>query len=409
MKTSQLAILAGVTIVVGGLAYWSQQRTTPVLSATSTQGPLLPGLSEKINDITLISLKKGKDTTTLRKVNGDWTIEEKSGYPALFENVKQLAINLAALERFEAKSNKPEHYKVLGVADPAPDNEVAAAVDLKSTDNASIASLIIGGTRGGFGNAPAEATVRIPGDPQVWQVRGTAVINADPLSWLQRNIIEVARDRVKRVTVTPSVSVETAPVGPSASAGSQLVITRAAADTPSFSVADIPAGRELSSPTAADGIGAALSYVSLDDVKPASFVKDLAPVGTAEFQTFDGLVVKTTTYKKDAGWYVTFSAIFQEPAPADQPAESKTDAQKDAKSDTKSAAVTKSRDEVNKEVAQINSKLGGWAFMLPEFKAKQLCGGMQDVLKPLETPKEPTAAGPMPPDAPTPPAVVPPQ
>ena len=147
MKTSQLAILAGVTIVIGGLAYWSQQRSAPVLSATTTQGLLIPGLADKLNDVATISLKKGKDTTTLRKVNGEWTIEEKSGYPATFENVKQLAVNLAALEKFEAKSNKPEHYKVLGVADPAPDNEVAAAIDLKASDNTPITSLIVGGTR----------------------------------------------------------------------------------------------------------------------------------------------------------------------------------------------------------------------------------------------------------------------
>ena len=407
MKTSQLAILAGVTIVIGGLAYWSQQRSAPVLSATTTQGLLIPGLADKLNDVATISLKKGKDTTTLRKVNGEWTIEEKSGYPATFENVKQLAVNLAALEKFEAKSNKPEHYKVLGVADPAPDNEVAAAIDLKASDNTPITSLIVGGTRGGFGNSPAEATVRIPGDPQVWQVRGTAVVNADPLSWLQRNIMEIARDRVKRVTITPSVSVEAAPVGPSVNAGSQLVLTRAAADTPSFTVADVPAGRELTSPTAADGIGAALSYVSLDDVKPASFVKDLAPTATAEFHTFDGLVVKATTYAQDSAWYATFSAAFEEPTPPANPVESKTGAQKDPKSDVQPATAAKSRDEVNKEVAQINSKLGGWAFMLPEFKAKQLSNGMQDLLKPLEAPKEPAAAGPMPPTDPTTPSVIP--
>jgi hypothetical protein len=240
-------------------------------------------------------------------------------------------------------------------------------------------------------------------------VRGTAVVNADPLSWLQRNIMEVARDRVKRVVIAPSVTVEAAPVGPSVNALSQVVISRAAIDTPSFSVADVPAGRELTSPTAGDGIGATLSFVSLDDVKPANFVSDIAPVATAEFHTFDGLMVKATTYNKDGGWYVTFNAAFEEPSTPATPAESKTDAQKDPKSDAKPATTGKSRDEVNKEVAQINSKLGNWAFMLPEFKAKQLSSGMQDLLKPLDAPKEPTPAGPMPPPDSATPAVLPPQ
>ncbi|MDX2117734.1 MAG: DUF4340 domain-containing protein [Planctomycetota bacterium] len=399
MKTTHLAMLAGAALIVGGLAYWSQQRAAPVLSETATLGPLSPGLSERLNDVAEIALRKGKDTTTLRKAGNDWTIVEKSGYPAMFESVKQLAINLAALEKLQAKSDKPEHYKVLGVADPAPDNDVAAGVELKDSTGKAIRSLVIGGTRGGFGGAPAEATVRIPGEAQVWQVRGTAVINADPLFWLQRTILEVNRERVKQVVITPSVAVDAGAVGPSTSLGSRLVLTRETPETTTFAVADLPAGRELSSASAGDGIGAALAYVSFDDVKAASVLKDVPPLATAEYRTFDGLVVKSTVYKQDTSWYATFSAVFEEPAapPATAGDKPGADGQPEAK-----PAAGKSRDEVNKEVAKINSTLGGWAFLLPEFKAKQLSSAMSDLLKPLETPKAPTAAGPSLPEAPAP-------
>jgi len=398
MKTTQLAMLAGAALVVGGLAYWSQQRGTPVLTERATQGVLLPGLADKINDIHEIALKKGKDSATLKRVNNDWTIVEKSGYRANFENVKQLALNLAALQKFEAKSSKPEHYKALGVADPAADNDVAASVELKDAAGKPLASLIVGGTRGGFGGAAAEATVRVPGDPQVWQARGQAVINADPLSWLQRTILEVSRDRVKQVTITPSVTVETG-AGPSTDMGSRVLITRETPETPNFSVADVPPGRELSSPSAGDGIGAALSYVTFDDVKPAAEMTGVPPVAVAEYRTFDGLVLKATTYKKETakeafGWFVTFSANYEEPpAAAPTPPAAGADGTTPTAA-TPAAASGKSREDVNKEVATINSALGGWAFMLPEFKAKQMSDGMASLLKALEAPKQPTPAGP---------------
>ncbi len=421
MKPRTLAILGVLTIGAAGFAAYSLWQQESRLADAGPEGPLVPGLQEKVNEAASVKITRGLTSFTVtRKEDGTWGITERGGYAAKFETVKAAIVGIAGLTIQEARTNKPENYEKIGVEDPTRDGATSTLVTIADGGGKTLASVIIGKPKTATGfNAPPDFYARRDGEAQSWLVRPARGaerldIRADANEWVDRTIVQIARDRVQSVTVTHS------------SDGERVDIVKDKKEDPHWRLVDMPEGRELNYVTACDAVAGALSSLTLEDVKPAgeiSFdaVAGAAPpdIATSEFRTWDGLVIVTRTAKLADKTWAKFEVRYEAPAappPPPSPVEPDNPDSEAAKPATPDPAEG---EKVAKEAADLNARLSTWAYGLADWQTRNFTTRIADLLKPLPgepekvpampegiqplVPEPPVPAGPMGPGAAPPP------
>jgi hypothetical protein len=331
-----LLLIAGVLVIL--LAVWASSKR-PVERDTLAGAPVVPGLEKStLNAITEVRLSKGDGTkTTLKKGASDWSVAERE-YPADSGKVRKLLLDLAALNVVEEKTRTPENYPALGVEDPTSAKAAGTRVDVVTA--AKTYSLIVGkssGAKSGY--------VRVINAPQSFLAAPLITLDADPRRWLDHTLFDIPQDRIKDFTVKPAE-------------GPAYTASRPNKDQSDFTVAEVPKGRELSSPAAADPIAGSLAGVSLDDVQR---VPQTPPAGVSHvvFSTFDGLKIEVAGRKDGTRTLVSF---------------------------TPSSTAKETEAEAKTLAARVN----GWEFEIPSYKYDGLFRPLDDLLK---KPPEPAAKG----------------
>src|SRR5262249_51529461 len=132
--------------------------------------------------------------------------------------------------------------------------------------------------------------VRLPGEANAWYARSNLQAPTDPAGWVSKNILEIPRNRIAEADA-PGV-----------------VAKRKDPDALDFTVENLPKGKDLSSPGAANGLGSAITGLSFDEVK-ARANADLSGAQSVTYRTFDGLVLNFKTRKdKDHAWLTADAA-----------------------------------------------------------------------------------------------------
>lgn len=412
MATRGLVVMAVATAAAAcaaGVLVW--QRGGSGVPAPGAAERLFPGLEARINDVASLTVQKGDQTYTIARAAagnadaasgaGAWVLADRGGFPASFEKVKQNIVGIALLTPLEQKTSNPALYEKIGVQDPGPAAVNTALVTLKDAHGNELASVIFGNSR--FGGDPA-VYVRRRGEPESWLCKGSFDWPAHPTGFTDPQIMSLARERIRSVTITHPD-------------GSAVVVSRATPSDANFSVAGVPEGRELKYETVANPIGSALSFMSLEDVRPRSEVEFPADATVvAEFVAFDGLTVTVRTTKKDGKTWATFDVSHApgaaggggregnaggdagagEPAgaesgdasdessgtagaggvaPADVPEP------QDAPAESGDASAAPASEGAAKEAAELHARVSPWAFQLPDYKATSLVTTMEELLK----------------------------
>jgi len=342
MSARRVAVLLGVAVIVIGFAIWLSSRRH--LDRDLTAGELvLPGLEQQINTVTSVNLMKGDHTrSTLSKNAGGWSVTER-GWPADVTKVRKLLLDLVALNIVEEKTRLPANYGALGVEDVTNPKATGTLVELVAP--ARRWALILGkpsGAKAGF--------VRVPGTPQSLLAAPPLSADADPKSWLTRELLDVSATRVRAVEEKPAQ-------------GPAFTASRDKAEQLDFTVSPLPKGRSLSAPSAADALAGALSALTLDDVRKADAAAP-APAAHAVFHTFDGLDVELAGRKDGTHALITIGAR---------------------------AATAQAQ----AETQQLSARTQGWEFEIPDYKYAALFSPLEDLLaKPPEPAKKAGTAPP---------------
>jgi hypothetical protein len=338
MTARRVIILLISSVVIVILAVWLSS-TGPTAKATLAGQPVLQGLDKRaVNSVTEIRLSRGDGSrTTLKKGNTDWTVSERD-YPADTGKVRKLLLDLAALNVVEEKTSTPENYPALGVEDVTSGKATGTRVD--AVTSWKTYGLIVGkssGAKSGY--------ARVVNAPQSLLVAPLITVDADPRRWLEHTLIDIPQDRIKEMAVKPA-------------AGPGYTATRPNKEQSDFSVTDIPKGRKLSSPAAADPIAGSLASVSLDDVQHATLA---AATGVAHtvFTTFDGLKLDVAGRKEGTRTMISITA-------------------------SSTAQATEA------EVKALEARLKGWEFEIPSYKYDGMFRSLEDLLEKLP---EPAAKG----------------
>ena len=358
------------------------------------QSALFPGLAEHINDVARIEVKSKDQKTTVRKDGERWVIEDRGGYPALFDKVKATVVAVADLEVLEPKTTNKELYPRLGVEGIDAEPSSSVLVSLADGQSKPLAALLVGKPRSG---GPAGTYVRRPDEPQAWLVRGQVEVSADPVEWMERELLNIAPERIREITIEK--------------AGDKPVrVFKKEPKDKDFVLADLPKGAKLKSQITLNGLANALEQLRLDDVKKRAGFELPKEHTVTTLRGFDGLVavVQSAVIDDKTHAVLEFSydaaaaaepektpptpgpapdqapaaapaaAGAEKPAEAPQPPTAPPDAPKKAEA----AAPEPAKPSVADEVATLNAKVAEWVYLLPTYKGKLLAEGLSDLTDP---------------------------
>lgn len=365
-KRTHLIGLAVVAVVaVAGAVAVSLENAPTTGDEPPASARVFPGLAARINDVARVVIERKGDTVTLAKNGDTWAVAEKSGYPANFEKVRKLLVDLAELRPLEKKTSDPSLFADLQLESLKAPNAKSVLVTLKGADGKDIAATYVGKTefaRGGTNNDGV--FVRPAKQNQTWLAKGTLGLDQGAVNWVDKSIIDVPHERVEKVVVTQPD-------------GATLTVSRDKVSDAHFTLADVPKGKKVKSDWDVDQLAAPLENLELDDVRPAADVPPPADgkLGTAEITTFDGLVVHLDLLPKDKDTWVSVQASYA--APATTPSDA----------DMKAGKLEKPA-EVQKEVAALNAKTKGWVYKVPDWKLDNLRKKTADLVEDEKTEKK---------------------
>jgi hypothetical protein len=359
MSRRNLVILFGVAIALA-LALF----LTPSGPGDDQHEILLPGLKGDLNTIERIVISAGGAGTvaTLERGEDQWTLAERSGYPADVARIRRNLIALGNATIAETKTSNPELYGRLGIEDPdQPDAKGYLLRIYEAGQGDGEATGLIVGDTGVRGNM---AYVRRAGEAQGFMVSADLDLSKKAVDWLSRDLMDIASSDIQAIRIEHPD-------------GEVVRIEKTSRGEADFSVLDIPDGRELAYASIANPAGGLLSKLEMDDVSPA----DSIDTGTANrtivrFSTFDGLVVQANVYHIDDNDLVGFSVTADESLaerfrPAATPeSESPAGAGIDPAPFVETATLAN----------ELNARLESWVYSLPTFKSDQLVKRLDDLL-----------------------------
>ena len=333
-----LAAVAGISLGLATAALIAQDRP---LTTSSLDQPLTPGLAGKVNDVVRIEASGPDGSATLeRHVGEGWTVAEKGGFPADDAAVVGLLRKLSELRIVEAKTALPERLARLQLEDPTKPGAQSGRIVLKDAAGRTIEDLVIGKRAAdATGSGQSGTYVRLNGQSQAWLTDADLAHSTAAADWIATDVIDIARNRVKLVSLEPDNGV--------------LVTTsRASPDAASFDLAGVPAG-ESADQAKLDELAAVFSPLTLIDIKPVAEVAFHQAPQKARVETFDGLSVQFTWISlPDASWL---------------------------KVDTAAAAPGASK-EVQDEASRIAKRTSGWAYHVGGYVTEELGKKLADFL-----------------------------
>jgi hypothetical protein len=253
MRAPSFLILTAVTLLVTVAAGVAVVRQENPRTAIETGGPVLPGLVDRLADVTAIVIRDSGNSLTVSRVEGGWGLAERNDYPVPPDRVRELVRSIVQLERSEAKTVRPERYARLGVEDVDAPNSKSKEIVLQTTTGTPAAKLIVGTAASGFG-ADGGTYVRIPGDPQAWLARGALTPSLEPRDWVERRLIEIPVADIRQVKIVQP-------------GGETLTAVRDSPDAASFRLAELPAGGKLARPDAIDALVQPFGELAIEDLE----------------------------------------------------------------------------------------------------------------------------------------------
>lgn len=379
MRNKSWAILVAAAILLGGAGWWVAVSRDRAAQADFTPKPLFPGLTAKVNDVTGLEIATAKTMFRIeRGATADhWTMPSRQDYPVRADLVRKNILGIAGLETLEPRSDKPEHYNLLQVAEPdqyQPVDEAAKSdpgpilVRLADKDAKSIAAVIIGKQRSyPAGGKPGQLQVRKPGEARAWLAQGIVELPADPAQWLVKDLIKIDKNRVATATVRQPD-------------GELLRVVRGAGKPDGspvdFAPSEMPKGMKIGSPFDVNAVAGGLAYLSFEDVTKAAEL-DFTKATVTEIFTLDGIKATVRTIPAadhDKKFWVTIAASFD----ASQ-----------VRPDVDNKDLLKP-EEAEKQVKEAMARMDGWAYLVNDYAARDLTRRLKDLIEPdkKEEPKK---------------------
>ena len=344
-RRRNLAILAAIALLSVLLAILALHEQAEEGAPKYVQTEFFPGLAARVHQaahIRIVSKKDGAFDVVFKPSKG-WVLPGKNDYPASFSEVNKTLVGLAVLETIEPRTARADWLHYIGLDAPQQGGD-GTEITVSDEQGHVLASLIAGKSEDiGDSSGAVGLFVRRPGETQSWLVRAEFEPHGSRNDWLDKDVVDIDRARIQETVVDPNN-------GPS------YQVLRDKPSDPDFKLAVVPAGREIANEAAPDGVAVALTGLSFDDVRPAKEI-DFTGAFRTVTKTFDGLSVTVDVMHLGQDYWAQFGAmsLFANPA-------------------------------VGKQARDINARVNGWAYKLPDYKGAQFMTPLESLLKPKATP-----------------------
>ena len=357
MQKNNLVGLAIISLVAAIFAFILVGRDGEETKSVGNEGKMFADFLGQANEVTSIQIDNGEQKFTIVRSGDTWIVEEKSGYPAKFEFVKQAIIDVGELELTARKTDDPARHKTLGLEAPSELEGSAIGIEFLNGEGQSLASLLVGDkARSG----QDVRYVRHPDSNQTWLGSGGPEVGVEAFDWIEKNLMQVRHDRIRRIMFLHSD-------------GEKSILERSDRTSFRYSYKDIPEGMKMASPAIVNSTGGVLSFLNLLDVNSVSAVSAMGePVSITELETWDGLVVTASIYEFEENSWVNFDAVFDAGLVAPQ---------EDVSSGTIDEAESADANSVVREEAEtIRSRHQEWVYLIDEDKIEKLRRRSGDLL-----------------------------
>ena len=318
---------------------------------------MFAGLLGRANDVSIIEVVGGGEKFSIERVGERWIVPEKSNYPAKFEVVKKIIMDVAELELTAKKTNDPERHGVLGLASPSAEMGGALALQLFDQEGASLASLLVGDKdRSGRDLR----YVRYPNDNQAWLGSGGPEVAVDLLDWVDKNLISIRHDRVRKIFFSHED-------------GDSTELERLDRALFKYSIKNLPSGMKMASPAIVNASGGALSFLQFLDVRPlVEVTTGVEPVTRTRLQTWDGLIVTISLFEYDDLIWAHISAVFDQQLFI--PLEKSVEVEDSSEDLDKVQSI-------QREAQEIESRHNQWVYLIEDEKIEKLSRRSEDLIK----------------------------
>src|SRR5438046_2221095 len=120
MNRKQLAIVIVLGVALGALGLYVSRRKAASFQSSGEGGAgkkLLPDFP--INDVARIQIKQGTNELNLAQQNDNWTVRERYGYPANFQEIGDFLRKIWELKVVQTEQVGPSQYSKLELLEPA--------------------------------------------------------------------------------------------------------------------------------------------------------------------------------------------------------------------------------------------------------------------------------------------------
>ncbi len=334
------AVLTLATLVAAIAVTLAQPETAKVQLATESAFPELRAAPDAASRV---SIRTNEDAFTLqRRDGGAWVLSEKFGYPVDETRLRELIAGLTDMRLAEAMTARPERFARLQVEDVEGTGAKSRFLRIEAADGRVLAEAIIGKSKSRYTAGSEGGTyLRRSGELQSWLASGRVELEAKPTAWLRKDLVNVSAEQVRQIEIAaPEAAVQ--------------VLAKDAPDQP-YRLENLPEGRELMA-SEAERLAGALSFLTLEDVRPAAELASAGPRHRISLTSFDGLRVTAEVAEEGDDSWVTFTAEALAGTDAEEPAKATERAQ------------------------EISERVGGWAYKLPDLATDRLTTEIEQLL-----------------------------
>lgn len=204
MRPRTLAVLVALGVIAIGGGWYFGTATEPAERTTVATGALMfPNLAPRLQNAAKIEVThQGKQTVIEKRPDGRWGVASISDYPVQEAKLRGMLTGLTELRLTEPRTTDPAQFGRLGVDDPNAAGSSANLLRVLDSAGNPILAVIVGHRRvRSQANAPEEVYVRRPDETQSWLAEGSLQADADPASWLDRDVMNIGHDRIASATV----------------------------------------------------------------------------------------------------------------------------------------------------------------------------------------------------------------
>ena len=268
--------------------------------------------------------------TFYRNSQSQWVAESKYDYPVSPKLIGRITTQLADMKLIEKKTRLVERYAQIGLEEPKTKNANSAAIRLENLSGEVLAETILGAqTQYKTALSNKGTFIRSLNQAQTWLASGTVDLPYKPSNWLDRRIINIEPEAIKKMALLRSDS-------------SSFIIAR---DNPNekFSALTSRGLIELQEESEKT-FTSSVSKLTFDDVFPRNEQEESSIEFEIVIFTFSGLEIKLKLWNSDKIWLVNLISKVDQVA---------VDGNSKFRSDN------------------LNKRFRGWNFQIAKWKAER--------------------------------------